>query len=382
MKHRVVFLGLCVPLVMAVSLALAVLAPGDGQGAGLDTGSEGRVDGTVMVSVFDMDGVLVGPVAMPRLGLTDEEWKERLSEAQFRILRTNGTEAAFCGTLLDNKQQGVYACAGCGLPLFSSDAKFTSGTGWPSFFQPIAEGNVAEKPDISFGIARIEIECARCEGHLGHVFPDGPEPTGMRHCLNSESLVFTERGGLAGLGEVKQAVLAGGCFWCVEAVFEELAGVVDVASGFAGGEGVATDYKTVISGKTGHAESVRIVYDPAVISYADLLKVFFATHDPTTLNRQGADVGTQYRSAIFYGDAEEKAVAEAFIAELTELDVFGGRRIVTTLEALDGFHMAAASHQNYVCDNPMNGYVRAVAMPKVEKVREKFADMLKEQPQP
>lgn len=378
-------MGLVVPSLAVVPFALAAMAPGSGSGD-----SEGGVDstasdGTVMVSVFNSEGELVGPVAMPRVELSEDEWRERLTEEQFRILRNDGTEAAFCGTLLDNKKEGVYSCAGCGLPLFSSEAKFKSGTGWPSFFQPIAEGNVAEKADISFGMVRTEIECARCDGHLGHVFNDGPMPTGMRHCLNSESLVFTEKSELASLGEVRQVVIAGGCFWCVEAVFEELAGVVDVASGYAGGEASDADYQKVITGRTGHAEAVRITYQPDVITFPELLKVHFATHDPTTLNRQGADVGPQYRSAIFYANDEEKAVAEAFIAELTELDVFDGRRIVTTLEPLSeggGFHLAEAYHQDYVCNNPMNGYVRAVAMPKVEKVREKFADKLKEQPQP
>lgn len=385
MTQRVAMVGLVLPLLLAVPFALAMLAPGAGSGSGSERRVDQGSDGMVQVAVFNTEGELVGPVAMPRLELTEAEWRERLTEEQYRILRTDGTEAAFCGTLLDNKKQGVYSCAGCGLPLFSSDAKFTSGTGWPSFFQPIAEGNVAEKSDISFGMVRTEIECARCDGHLGHVFPDGPKPTGMRHCLNSESLVFTENSELASLGEVKQVVIAGGCFWCVEAVFEELAGVVDVSSGYAGGDSSDADYEKVISGRTGHAEAVRITYQPDVITFPELLKVHFATHDPTTLNRQGADVGPQYRSAIFYANAEEKAVAEAFIAELTELDVFDGRRIVTTLESLDGasgFHMAEAYHQDYVCNNPMNGYVRAVAMPKVEKVREKFAEKLKEQPQP
>ncbi|MEM9373516.1 MAG: bifunctional methionine sulfoxide reductase B/A protein [Planctomycetota bacterium] len=387
--QRVIVMGLVLPVLLAVPLALVVIAPGSGWVSGSASGSEQGVDrtveGSVRVSVFTTDGELVGPLAMPRLELTEAEWRERLTEEQYRILRTDGTEAAFCGTLLDNKKEGVYSCAGCALPLFSSEAKFTSGTGWPSFFQPIAEGNVAEKADISFGMVRTEIECARCDGHLGHVFEDGPAPTGRRHCLNSESLVFTESSELASLGEVRQAVIAGGCFWCVEAVFEELAGVVDVVSGYAGGSDSDADYKKVITGTTGHAEAVRITYRPAEISFADLLKVHFATHDPTTLNRQGADVGPQYRSAIFYANAEEKEIAETFIEELTELDVFDGRAIVTTLESLAdgaGFHLAEAYHQDYVCNNPMNGYVRAVAMPKVEKVRDKFADKLKEQPQP
>jgi methionine-R-sulfoxide reductase len=154
----------------------------------------------VRVHVFDMSGKLA-PVETPKLTLSDEEWRERLTPEQFRILRKSGTERAFCGTLLDNKQQGVYSCAGCGLPLFSSDAKFNSGTGWPSFFQPIAPGNVAEQADHSYGMVRSEINCARCDGHLGHVFTDGPPPTRLRFCLNSESLKFTPSEELASRAE-------------------------------------------------------------------------------------------------------------------------------------------------------------------------------------
>jgi methionine-R-sulfoxide reductase len=155
----------------------------------------------VHVHVFNRAGQLVGPVESPRLELSADEWRKRLTPEQFRILRTSGTERPFCGTLLDNKQRGVYVCAGCGLPLFSSSAKFNSGTGWPSFVQPIAPGNVSERPDYSHGMVRIEINCARCDGHLGHVFPDGPPPTGRRYCLNSESLVFTSHEQLATLAD-------------------------------------------------------------------------------------------------------------------------------------------------------------------------------------
>ena len=143
------------------------------------------------VYVFDRAGQLVGPVESAEWKLSDAEWRSRLTPEQFRVLRNQGTERAFCGNLLDNKKSGVYTCAGCGLPLFSSDAKFNSGTGWPSFFQPIAKENVLEVQDESHGMVRIEINCARCDGHLGHVFPDGPRPTGLRFCLNSESLNFT-----------------------------------------------------------------------------------------------------------------------------------------------------------------------------------------------
>ncbi len=148
--------------------------------------------GTVQVKVFDAEGVLVGPLDVPRVEKTDAEWQAQLSPEQFRVARAQGTERPFCGTLLDNKAHGVYACVCCGLPLFASNAKFDSGTGWPSFFQPVADENVATRADTSHGTVRVEILCARCGGHLGHVFPDGPPPTRQRHCVNSESLTFVD----------------------------------------------------------------------------------------------------------------------------------------------------------------------------------------------
>jgi methionine-R-sulfoxide reductase len=146
---------------------------------------------SVSVKVFDREGRLVGPLDLPRVEKTDDEWQKQLTPQQFAVARAHGTERPFCGTLLDNKRAGVYSCICCGLPLFASNAKFDSGTGWPSFFQPIADENVATKPDRSFGTLRVEILCRRCDCHLGHVFMDGPLPTRQRHCVNSESLVFT-----------------------------------------------------------------------------------------------------------------------------------------------------------------------------------------------
>ncbi|MGE0761354.1 MAG: peptide-methionine (R)-S-oxide reductase MsrB [Pirellulaceae bacterium] len=155
----------------------------------------------VAVHVFNQQGELVGPIECPPIKLTDAQWQQRLTPEQFAILRAKGTERPFCGTLLDNKKQGVYSCAGCGLPLFASDTKFHSGTGWPSFFRPIAHGNILEEEDMSHGMIRTEIMCARCEGHLGHVFDDGPRPTGRRYCLNGESLKFTPQDQVASLAD-------------------------------------------------------------------------------------------------------------------------------------------------------------------------------------
>jgi methionine-S-sulfoxide reductase len=178
-------------------------------------------------------------------------------------------------------------------------------------------------------------------------------------------------------GERAEAVFAGGCFWCVEAVFEELEGVIEAESGYAGGTKETANYKAVTTGQTGHAEAVRIIYDPSKISYEKLLEIHFATHDPTTLNRQGNDVGPQYRSSIFYSDDAQKQAAEAYIAALTTEGVFS-KPIVTKLEPLTGFYPAEMYHQNYVCTNPGQGYVQFVALPKVQKVREKFPQLLKE----
>jgi methionine-R-sulfoxide reductase len=152
------------------------------------------------VQVFNKSGALVS-AELPKVEKSEAEWKQQLGPAVYPIARAKGTERSFCGTLLDNHLDGVYACVCCRLPLFSSDAKFESGTGWPSFFQPVAGENVVEHVDRSYGMKREEILCARCDCHLGHVFDDGPRPTGRRHCVNSASLVFVDRKDVATLAE-------------------------------------------------------------------------------------------------------------------------------------------------------------------------------------
>ena len=156
---------------------------------------------SVKVKVFDAKGQLVGPIEMPKVVKSDEQWQAELKGDQYKIARNKGTEAPFCGNLLDNHQDGIYTCICCGLPLFSSDSKFQSGTGWPSFFKPVTEENVYTHEDSSYGMVRKEILCTRCDCHLGHVFDDGPKPTHLRFCVNSASLAFTNSADLAKLAD-------------------------------------------------------------------------------------------------------------------------------------------------------------------------------------
>jgi peptide-methionine (S)-S-oxide reductase len=178
--------------------------------------------------------------------------------------------------------------------------------------------------------------------------------------------------------EKKEAVvtLAGGCFWCTEAVYEQMKGVNDVVSGYIGGQTKNPDYKSVCTGTTGHAEAVEIYYDPSVTTYEEILEVFFKTHDPTTLNKQGADEGTQYRSAIFYRDEEEKKVAEAYIDKVNKSGEYN-RLIVTTLEPATEFYTAEEYHQDYFRKNPNAGYCQAVVKNKVRKFQRAFGDKVK-----
>ncbi len=258
-------------------------------------------------------------------------------EEEYVILR-KGTERPFTGEYTDNFEAGTYHCKQCGKALYRSDDKFHSGCGWPSFDDEIP-GAIKKIPDND-GI-RTEIVCANCGGHLGHVF-FGEKFTekNTRHCVNSISLVFKPNKDEV---TMKRAYFAGGCFWGVEHLFKKLDGVVEVTSGYTGGYKENPSYQEVCSDKTGHAEAVEIVFDPQKINFRQLAKYFFEIHDPTQVDRQGPDVGSQYRSAIFYVDEEQKQIAFELIQILKDK----GYNVVTDVTKYTKFWPAEDYHQDY-----------------------------------
>ncbi len=263
----------------------------------------------------------------------------RLTDMEKHVILNKGTERPFSGKYVDHHAEGYYTCKRCGARLFESQSKFDSQCGWPSFDENLP-GAVERIPDAD-GM-RTEIVCAACKAHLGHVF-EGEHFTekNTRHCVNSISLNFTSADQVD--SAKAEAYFAGGCFWGVEYYMEEAPGVLDVSSGYMGGQVENPSYEQVCSGRTGHAEAVRVVYDPSKISYEDLARLFFEIHDPTQVNRQGPDIGEQYRSAIYVKSDEEREIVSRLIDELKE----SGFAVSTKLEMAGPFYPAEEYHQNY-----------------------------------
>jgi len=284
---------------------------------------------------------------------------KNLTPEEEAVIIQKGTEPPFSGVYNDHHEAGAYVCRRCGTPLYRSNDKFDSGCGWPSFDDELP-GAVKHVPDADG--RRTEILCAACGAHLGHVF-EGEQLTekNVRHCVNSISLEFVAAGESVAeeervAGEVSEAeardegslatataYFAGGCFWGMEHLLQEVDGVTDVRSGYMGGHTEKPTYHEVSSGRTGHAETVEVVYDPARVAFEELATLFFEIHDPTQVDRQGPDMGSQYRSAIFYSDDEQKLTAERLIGILKEK----GYDVATEVSEAASFWEAEDYHQDY-----------------------------------
>ncbi|MEI6378195.1 MAG: bifunctional methionine sulfoxide reductase B/A protein [Candidatus Falkowbacteria bacterium] len=296
----------------------------------------------------------------------------QLSPEEEYVIVDKGTETPFSGEYDNFYEPGIYVCRRCMTPLYNSADKFDAHCGWPSFDQEIA-GRVKRVPDADG--KRTEISCIVCSAHLGHVFV-GEKMTAKdtRHCVNSLSLKFipTSEPG----SPIETIVLGNGCFWCSEAIFKSLQGVRSVMPGYAGGEKQDPTYEEVSSGTTGHAEVVRLEYNPGQIDLWTILKVFFTLHDPTSVDRQGSDVGPQYRSIILYSTQRQHDVAISFMAGL-EADHVYQQPIVTQVVPLADFYAAEDYHRDYFTNHSHAPYCQMVISPKIKKLQEEFKPLLK-----
>jgi len=264
----------------------------------------------------------------------------KLTPEEERVIIGKGTELPWTGKYLNNKVAGTYTCKQCGAPLYRSEDKFDSHCGWPSFDDEI-KGAVIRIPDPDG--ERTEIECARCGAHLGHVFTgEGFTPKDNRYCVNSISMEFIPDRPVT-TPKTDTAIYAGGCFWGVEYYMQKQKGVYSVTSGYTGGHTDHPTYEQVCSNTTGHAEAVEIVFDPAQVTYDQLTRLFFEIHDPTQVDRQGPDMGSQYRSEVFYRTDEQKKVAENLIRILKSK----GFKVATKVTKASTFWPAETYHQDY-----------------------------------
>lgn len=290
---------------------------------------------------------------------TNEEWKKILTPEQYYITREKGTEQPIYDSCA-KPEKGCYTCVCCGNLLFDVKEKFNSGQGWPSFSQPVIKNCISYHIDNSLGMERVEVDCNVCNAHLGHVFPDGPMPSGLRYCINSIAIKYHA----SSKGFIETAIFGGGCFWCTEAIFKKINGVISVEPGYAGGFIPAPTYSEVCNGNTGHAEVIKITYEPSLIDYKSLVRIHLSTHDPTTPNSQGNDVGTQYRSIIFYNGEKQKKEA---IEEINHLAGIYEYPIITQLEPITKFYPAENYHKDYFEKHPNEPYCKLIISPKIKK---------------
>ncbi len=271
----------------------------------------------------------------------NEKHFENLTPEERRIIVDKGTEAPFTGKYDDFFKPGVFACKACGNHLYDSSSKFNAGCGWPAF-DKVKNGAIKQNSDFDLGYERTEITCAKCDGHLGHVFK-GEKLTAedTRHCVNSLSVRFITENNL------KRATFAAGCFWGVEELYRPLKGVYATEVGYIGGRTKNPTYKDICYNETGHAEAVDVYYDSELIDYETLINIFWENHNPTTLNRQGPDVGDQYRSAVFFHDKEQEQIALRTKESLDKSGKFKNP-IVTQIVSSKTFYRAEEYHQDYL----------------------------------
>lgn len=298
--------------------------------------------------------------------------RNELTNEEKHIIEDKWTEMPYSGEYVDNKKAWTYLCRRCNTPLYHSSAKFDSHCWRPSFDDAIP-GRV-KRTDDADGV-RTEITCATCGAHLGHVFiGEHMTDKNTRHCVNSLSMRFVPE--IVDDPKTEIAYFWGGCFRCIEAVMNRLKWVLEVQSGYMWGKRPHPTYEQVCTWVSWHIEIVKVIYDPAIIEYDDLLHVFFASHDPTSMDRQWGDAWEQYRSVIFYANDEQKKMTEDFMKSLQREWVYD-KPIVTELRPAEKFRIAEGYHQNYYNQHGTKPYCQIVINPKVAKLREKFSHLLK-----
>lgn len=293
----------------------------------------------MQTTIFKLVFTFLSILFIHQLNAQDNMNYNKLTPEEERVIIKKGTEMPYTGEYYNNKEVGTYTCRQCGAALYRSEDKFDSHCGWPSFDDEI-DGAVKRIPDADG--RRTEIVCANCGGHLGHVFlGEGFTDKDTRHCVNSISMKFIPADQKA--NKTETAIFASGCFWGTEYYLQKAKGVKSTTVGYTGGHVKNPSYKEVCTGRTGHAEAVKVEFDPGVISYEELARLYFETHDFTQVNRQGPDIGEQYRSVIFYTSEKQKEVAEKLVEQLSKK----GFKVATSIEKAGEFYDAENYHQDY-----------------------------------